>query len=350
MGIQIVFKTVVLVAFALNCLIVLGHPVAAEANILALEKKLVSRPEDVTTREALAKKYLAKKNYNKVIELLAPYSNEVSGDSIANLAQAYGETQDKLGEIRTLQIYVQREGKRFRPHHMLGMALKRDKKFDEATTSLRKAIELAPGHRPSYEALLEIFIETKQNYESRTLLNDMVRQFGAKKEFAHTMCRLYAIDSFLKEALEACKSAVRLDSKFPDSHVYLAQTYYNQENSQAAERILKTAARQFPKSEFVQYAAGEFYLNEKNYPAAVRYLQVAVKINSSSLRGQLTLAQALFETRDHNRALVHFERACQLDKSKETVTLLKNSAARLRQNGLMSLSEQFDRKAAVCQQ
>lgn len=314
-----------------------------------IEAAMNKNPNNIKLREQAGRAYLNTKNYKKTIEILAPYSNEISGESLTDLAEAYGETGDNINQIRVLQGFAESESSRFRPHFLLGMAFKKDKKFDDAAKSLRRSIELAPKHRPSYDALVEIFAETKQNYESRMLLNDMVKVFGPKKDLAHKLCRLYAIDSYIKEALETCKDAIRLDPQFPDSHVYLAQSYYNQENSQAAERILKTAARQFKTSEFVQYAAGEYYLNEKNYPSAVRYLDLAVKINPEALRSQLTLANALFEAREPARAMLHFDKACQMDKTNESILAFKSAAARLRKNNLHSMADQYDRKTATCQ-
>jgi tetratricopeptide (TPR) repeat protein len=230
------------------------------------------------------------------------------------------------------------------------MALLREKKYDDAAKNLRQAVQTAPKHRPSYDALLEIFTITKQNYESRMLLGEMVKNFGPKKEFAHALCKLYSIDSFFKEAQDACKTAISLDPKYPDTHVYLAQTYYNQDNKKMADRILKNAGRTFPNSEFVQYAAGEYYLNEKNYSASLRYLEAAVRINPSALRAQITYGIALFESRQYEKALQHFDKACKLDKSKDTLTAIRNSAAKLRQSMQTAIAEQYDRKAAVCQQ
>jgi tetratricopeptide (TPR) repeat protein len=121
------------------------------------------------------------------------------------------------------------------------------------------------------------------------------------------------------------------------------------ENTPAAERILKTAGRQFKKSEFVQYAAGEYYLNTKNYSAAVRYLEQAVKVNSETLRAQLTLAMALFESREHQKALLHYDKACRMDKTNESLLSFKSAASRLRKLNLNSLADEYDRKTATCQ-
>lgn len=318
--------------------------------LLSLESEIKKRPGNIKARETLARIHIKNKNNKKAIDLLAPYSNEISTTSLIELAKAYEQNNDSLNEIRVLQIYSEKDPNRFRPHYLLGLAYKKNKQYDQAAKSLRQAIDFAPKHRPSYDSLLEIFSLTKQNYESRTLLNDMNRTFGAKKEFSNMMCRLFAIDNFLTEALETCKVAISKNPKYPDNHIYLAQTYYNQDNKPAAERIFRTAGRQFIKSEFVQYAAGEFYLNEKNYPAAIRYLETAVKVNPQTMRAQLTLALALFESRSYEKALEHFINSCKLDKSSETLTSLKNSAAKLRQLNQDNLASMYERKAAVCQQ
>lgn len=319
------------------------------ASIDSLEKILKENPDRLAVREALGRAHFKNKEYKKVIEVLAPYSNEISLTALVELAEAYGHENDPLNETRMLQLLVERDPDRFRPHYLMGLAHKKNKKWDESAKSLRRSIELAPRHRPSYEALFEVFTETKQNYEARTVLSDMIKHFGRKKEYLSAMCKLLAVDNFLDQALDMCKSAVRAYPKFPENHIYLAQTYYNLNNKTAAEKILKTSAQQFKETEFVQYAAGEFYLNEKNYQAAVRYLEQAVKLNPKSLRAQLTLALALYESRQHQRALDHFIAACKMDLSKETVTALRNSAAKLRQQNQNSMAEDYDRKASTCQ-
>lgn len=340
----------VLLAVCQSSLALTKQNTPAPKNISQLEELIAKNPNDLKSREVLGSMYFENKKFDKVISTLAPYANEIASDALINLAHAYGEQKDSLNEIRVLQIYAEKDGKRFRPHYYLGLAYKKNNKPDEAAKELRLSIQYAPGHRPSYNALLDIFTETKQNYESRVLLNDMVRNFGPKKEFTNLSCKLYAADGFLVEALETCKKAVNQDKAHADNHIYLAQTYYNQDNREAAERIFKAAGRSFKKSEFAQYAVGEFYLQEKNYPTAVRYLEAAVNINPNVFRSQYTLAVALFEAKDYTRALTHFDKSCRLDKSNETMTTLKNSAGRLRKDHQHNIAEGFEKKAAVCQQ
>ena len=247
-----------------------------------------------------------------------------------------------------LTAYADKAPDKYKPKFLLGSAYKRAKKFDQAVANFRTAIKISRNHKPSYDGLLDIFEETRQNYESRILLNDMITIFGPRGEFATKLCRLYTIDGYLNQAVASCKAAITRDPKYPDNHIYLAQSYYDKRNKRSAERIFRQAGRQFKKSEFVQYAVGNFYLNEKNSPTAVRYLRNAVRLNGKSMRAALTLALALFEGKDFKNALIYFRRSCKLDKTKDTVTELKNSASKLLQLGLTSMYEKYSSASGTC--
>lgn len=314
-----------------------------------LESALKSSPENITYREKLGELYFKKKSYNLVIQTLAAYANEVGSDSLVTLSEAYKMTDENLNRIRILKLYVDRSPQMFRPHHYLGLAYKDAKKFTEATDHLRQALSYSPRHRPSHDALLEIFMENKQSYEARQLLQEMIQLYGEKSPFLDSLCKLFAGDGFIDDAIKSCQKAIKQNPKFPDNHIYLAQSYYNQGKFAPAEKIFSQSAKQFKKSEFVQYAAGAFYLNEKNYPTAVRYLTVAVELNPKALRGHLTLAVALLESKDYAKSLVHFTTACGLDKTNDTTTQLKNAAGKLRIEKSDKWAEEFLKKAAVCQ-
>ncbi|OFZ19964.1 MAG: hypothetical protein A2Z20_10465 [Bdellovibrionales bacterium RBG_16_40_8] len=323
---------------------------AGATKYSSLEAKLKSDPDNLKLRSALGRSYLIDKKYEKAIKILAPYSNELSNEGLVDLASAYSGVGDSDNEVRVLKAYSENDANHYKAFYLLGVAFKKNKKYNEAVQSLREAIDRAPKHRPSYEALLDVFSETKQNYEKRVLLSEMIKLLGEKKEFLNQLCKIFSDDGYINDAQSVCKKAVSKNSKYPDNHVYLAQTYYNLGNKSAAEKIFRSVGRQYKKSEFVQYAVGDYYLHEKNFSAAARYLQTAVNLNPASQRAQITLALAMFENEQYPEALTHFEKSCKLDKSNETATALKNSAAKLRKINSFSLGEKYDFKAAVCQQ
>jgi tetratricopeptide (TPR) repeat protein len=317
-------------------------------TVVSLEAKLKKQPQDKDSRKKLGQMYMAKKEYKKAVDLLGPYSNEIDTEALVVLSEAYTALNDHLNAIRTLQMFEQKEPNRFRPYYLLGESFRKNKQPTEAVENYRKAISFAPQHMPSYNGILEIAIEAKDQYESRTILGQMLVTFGPKPELLNKQCQLMSEGGFLAEAEKSCRKAMSLSRNTPENHIYLAQSLDNQDRKQAAENVYRNAARQFSKSEFVQFAAGEFYFYQKNFPTAVRYLSAAVKIKSDSARSQLALAQSLYESNDFKKALVHFEQACKLDKTKVAYNELRSAVAKLYKANRNDLASDYDKKAATC--
>lgn len=321
--------------------------VATASGLSALEARLNKNPSDLKARQELSRHYFQKKNYKKVIELLAPYSNEISSTYLNFLADAYGKESDLLNQTRTLQIYQEKEPHAHRPYFLLGEVYLAQKDYDKAAENYQIAVKKSPKHRPTYNGLLKVYEATKQNYEARSLLNEMIRAFGPRGEFVTAQCRLHTDSGFLAEALEFCKEAVRREPKVADNHVYLATTYDLQKKQQAAERVFNQAAKQFPKSEFVQWATGDHFFGRKNYATAARYLKLAVKLDPKSRRSQLGLAESLFELGDLEKAREHYFEACKLDKSNTALEAFRTAASKLR-NKQSPQAYQYDRFIQQC--
>lgn len=321
----------------------------ATPTVAELEAKLKTNPNQIVVRERLAKTLHMQKNHKKALEVLAAYSNEASVDGLMLLAEIYSALKDHKNEIRVLQMFQVRKPDLFRPYYLLGEAYRKNKQTEEAIQSFRTSINYAPQHMPSYQGILDISMEAKNHYESRTILAQMVRAFGPKAHLLTTQCKLYADGGFLKEAEKACRNAMSKDRNVPDNHIYLAQALFDSDRKQAAENVYRNAARQFTKSEFAQFAAGEYYFNEKNYATAVRYLGAAVALKKDSARSQLGLALSLFESDKPGEALVHFGEACKLDKTRAAYNELRSAAQRLRKIEQASIASKYDSKIANCQ-
>lgn len=332
----------------LTALVFFSIPLFANETLPQLEARLKRDPSQTKVREEVANEYVKKKNDKKVIEILAPYSNEISDKGLIVLSETYERQKDYINQIRTLQIYENRNPNRFRPQYLLGVAFSNNKQFDEAVQSFRKSVQFAPQHRPSYDGMLKILLDKKDQYEARTLLSQMIAVFGDKADLLSLQCRLYSEGGFLAEAEATCKKAIVRDRTKPDNHVYLARTMLNQGRKQAAESVFKKAARKYAKSELVQFATGEFYFNEKNYAIAVRYLTAGIKLEPNSARSRLGLALSLFEVKKFDQALEHFTKACELDETRVAYNDFRSAAAKLRQNDDYKMAQKYERKIATC--
>lgn len=312
---------------------------------------------NIAQREKLATQFVQQKKWDKVIELLNPHTDETSPHGFLLMATSYQETKDFQSLVRIMKLLAEKRPKDPHVQFMLGDALlqwaesqkdlrEKQKIEGEGIEAHRGSIRLRRSFRPPYQALVNYFSRANLNHEAREQLMDMIKAFGQKGELYADLCRLYSIDGFLQQAIKHCSMAKQLAPDYPESYVYLAQTYFDQKEMEKAESTLVQAAKRFPTSEFVQYGAGQFFLKKSNFPVASKYLQRAVASNANSNRSQLALAQSLFESGQDEAALPHFVKACQILSSAQAEVL--TAASRLRLKGNSILAGKYAQAAGGC--
>lgn len=308
-------------------------------------------------RDQSARALLAEKKYDQVIALLNPNTDEISDRGFLVLATAYHERAEFKDLVRVLNLLAEKRPKDHHVQFMLGDAQlklasstkdirEKDRIERDAIASFRSAIRLNRTYRPAHQALVNYFQNAGLNHEAREQLSDMLTNFGDRGEIHADLCRLYSNDGFLHQAITHCRRAMAITPKFPESYIYLAQTYYDKKELALAESTLVSAARKFPQSEFVQYGAGEFFLKKNNYPVAAKYLKRAVASEASSGRSQLALAKALFESGQVTESLEHYKLACRANAAAKTDFLA--AASRLRLKGDRDLASSFSTAALDC--
>lgn len=339
--------------------LLVNTPVCAQisTDVQKLESELVSTPNNANKRVQLGRQYLKLKMYDKVIATLNPYTDVIPTPGFLDLASAYQEKKDYTNQVRILKLLRTQNEESPQAHFILGHALmnlssveknphQQKKIEEEAIASFRVAQRLKPKYREVYDVLLSIFLKSNNRYEARAMLNDMITAFGKQPQFYNELCRLYALDSFIEPAIENCQLAISISPKYPDNFVYLAMSYKDKKEQEKAGKTLSSAAKNFPQSEFVQRAAGQFFSNEKNYPVAAKYFQQAVIADPKSAISQLGLAVSLFENGDYKTSLNHYKLACEIDRTYADFVI--ESAAKLRQKGESSLSSQYSAVGYLC--
>lgn len=318
------------------------------SQISILKKRLKKQPENIRVRENLGQQYLIEKKYDYTIKTLSAYIDELSSKGLSTLSKAYDYRGYYPQQIKVLKRLVEKTSDRFRPHYLLAVAYENNKQFNEAIKEYKASIKYAPKHKPSYDRLLNIYKNQKNSYEARIILKDMRKTLGDRAEILSLLCKTNYKDAFLQDSLSTCKKAIQLEPKNPDNHVYLAQTYLDLQKTSAAKRVFINAARQFKKSEHVQWAVGEFYFTSQNYSAAARYLRRAVRLTPKSARSNLGLALSLYEIKEYKEALEAFIRACKNDKTKSSYNALRASITKLRQAGKYKWSDKYYAKEYLC--
>lgn len=312
-----------------------------------LEELIKENPSNLTARQRLATLRAARQDHQGVVALLSPYTSEVDVPALLLLAQAYHKLEQYAQEVQTLQQVLLKAPNSSNAHLNLGLAHMANKQNEKGIVALRKAIELEPKNKRAYEALLETFRGSKNNYESRMIVKDMIQRFGKKASYLSEMCRLNSEDGYIDEAIKACKKAIAKDPKNPANHTYLALTYQNKRELKMAESILIRASRRFKKSELVQFTTGDFFLDKKAYSTAARFFDRAVKADGKSVRSQLGRAEAHFAIEGFDQSLESYLQACRLDK-RQTRPKFLAAMAKLGYQKKSSHQMKWKRKAHLC--
>jgi tetratricopeptide (TPR) repeat protein len=331
---------------------------AVSETIPELEAKLKQTPDRLPVRNALAAQYFKGGQFDKVIPVLNPYTDQLDETAFLTLANSYSNLKDHLNEVRILNVLIGRDEDDYRWRMLAAQAYlklantlpKGEKAMANAMTSailqLRQVVTLQPKFKPGFDLLLITFLNQRQNNEARQLLTDGLNRYGERAELFRELCRLDSLDGFLVEAIQNCRKAIKLAPNYPDNYVYLVQTMHDQGEFEQAERNIISAARKFPKEEFVQWSAGTIFFKKKNFPVASRYFQTAVNADPNSLRAHSGLAQALFENGEDEAALAHFVKTCATDRASYEAFLI--AGAKVKQKGNNTLGQKYRQAAYAC--
>lgn len=323
----------------------------------ALEAKLNKKPDDIRTRFQLAEIYSKEGKVDKTIELLNPYTDQLDDKGYILLAMSFSNKKDFANEVRVLNFAVGKDDENYRWHMLLAQAYIKqanettaEPRHAELTTSgiqrLRRVLQLEPKYKPAFDLLLATFLKHKSNNEARELLSEGVTKFGKRPEFFRELCRLDSQDGYLVQAVFHCEESIKISTNYPDHYVFLVQALHDQKEDVRAEKTIVLAARKFPASEFVQWAAGTLFLRKKNYPVAARYFEAAAKAQPNSGRAQFGLAQARFESGDEKGALEPFIRACKYDAA--TLDTFLAATGRLKQKSNTTLTNEYVKATNTC--
>jgi tetratricopeptide (TPR) repeat protein len=250
----------------------------------------------------------------EVITLLKPYNDRLPRKGLIILARGYAQNRDPINELRTLELCLAKNPNDYVVQTMLGDSYGHARRSEEAVASYLEAKKTNAKYRPAYDGMLAVLERTGDRYEARTLLNDMIKVFGAQPGFYTDLCRLYALDNFLEKSVEVCRKAIEKDPKTAENYVYLGTSLRDQEESSHAEKVLNDASKRFPASEPVQSTAGEFSVSRKDYVGAYRHYKQAVVADSKSSKALLGLATSAFELQKYEEALRTFIQACKVNK------------------------------------
>lgn len=309
-------------------------PSAIAADVNFRTRELEVDPKNAQARVELAIALERKKDYHAVVSTLSGFKDKIGRSGLILLSRSYGKLAMPNEEIATLELANARTPKDAQLQTLLGQAMARAGKKDAGIEMLYKAKVTNPKYIPAYDALLAELVKGESRQEARDLISDMVKKFKMQPRWASELCHLYVLDAFHAKAVETCNKALKIDPANPMNAVYLATSYREQSEPEKAKNILARTAARIKRSEPVQTALGDYFVEKKNFVDGYKWYKAAVKNDPKSYNAQLGLAQASLELQKMEDSIAAFTAAC----------VLKREAIREFQSGLIKIRNRGDAK------
>ena len=274
------------------------------------------------------------------ILLLKPISADLPRHGLLSLSKAYHAQKNYLEETRILEIIIGQNDKDYYVQNLLAECYLANRELEKAADNFSLAKELKYDYLPAYLGLEKTYESKGQFDDARLIFNDMIRIFGAKKEYLNEICRLYSIEGSVQEGIDACQKATMNDPSLSTNHIFLGRMLIENDQAERGEMIILKAAKQFQKSDAAQIAAANIKFKHKQWHAASDIYAQSTIANPNSDEGFIGWARSLFEMQKYNDAKIAYTKACTLNK--KYLPDLRNAIAVLRQKDQIVLANQYE--------
>ena len=258
----------------------------ARGNAL-FEEALALTPEDASLRLDYARAALAEGDLSR--------AESASHDAIDN----HPGTQQQVAEA----------------HQILGRALLKANKDQEARSELEKAVALDANFKNGY-ALAVVCLDLDDEKCAGQVFREMETSFGDTAKVHLTFGRAYGNSDFAPQAVEEFKKAIEKDPRLPGAHYCLAAALLSlgddAKNIPIAEEELKKELTLSPRDSLSNAALGKLAVGEQKYALAETYLKKATTLDPRNPDGFLYLGQMYFDQQRFDDAETNLRRAIQL--------------------------------------
>ncbi|HCO92644.1 MAG TPA: hypothetical protein DIU00_01625, partial [Phycisphaerales bacterium] len=213
--------------------------------------------------------------------------------SYLRAASEFFKGNDFIGAERQCRKSLELNPKNAKAHAILGIALSRQDKLDEANGHLLEAIRLDPTDYEAHYTLGQTMTRQKR-------FDDAIRHFSIVLKLRPDYTQAYGYMGSLllaKGALDQAaihlSQALRLDPNYADAH----------------------------------YNMGQLMLRRKNLDQAVRHLSQAVQLKPDDAQAHYKLALTLAQQQQPGRAVSHYAKAVSLEPLVDTSPLLNHLLA-----------------------
>jgi tetratricopeptide (TPR) repeat protein len=186
--------------------------------------------------------------------------------------------------------------------------------FAAAAEHLHTALGLQGDFDTAYSLSLA-YLSQHKLAETKLLFDELLNDMGSTPELHVLLGRGYRETGYLDEAIHEFKKAIELDPHYPRVHYYLALAYLAQgekERFPTARPLFEQELALNPKEFFSTFFLGVMDLEDRDFPAAEKYLKSAVELQPENPDPLLYLGQAYFESNRPELAIAALKKSIEL--------------------------------------
>jgi tetratricopeptide (TPR) repeat protein len=263
---------------------------------------------------------LTQSNYSGSVDALeaaAGYGTQPD-EVFIELAIAYFQTEQYDKALKPLKTVVSHTPNNAGAHHMLGKTYFMLGDFEKAGAALQQALKLAPNDYDVSYTLGLAYLKKGEIGAAAQIYDRMIEKLGNRPQLRVLIGRAYRETGFLSEAIEEFKKALALDPRFPRVHYYLGLTYLlkgGAEKLGEAQEQFKIELAHHPDEFFGHYYLGIAATVERNWPAAIGYLQKASQLQPDNPDPYFFIGQAFQGLDKHEQAIEAFRKTIALNRN-----------------------------------
>ncbi|HVQ38495.1 MAG TPA: tetratricopeptide repeat protein, partial [Pyrinomonadaceae bacterium] len=201
-------------------------------------------------------------------------------------------------------------------HHMLGKTHFMLGNFEKAAGELETALKLSPNDYDVAYTLGLAYLKQLKMQPAKQIYDRMIERLGNRPQLRVLIGRAYRETGFLAEAIEEFQKAVALDPRFPRVHYYLGLTYLLKGGVgklAEAQAQFKIELATHPNEFLAHYYLGIAATVERDWSAAMTYLQRASQLQPNNPDPYFFMGQAFQGLNKHVEAIVAFKKAIALN-------------------------------------
>ncbi len=245
-------------------------------------------------------------------------------------------------------------------HNNLGLAMIRERRFQEAIKNFKRVLQINPNYSPVYNNLGEALIQLERPQEAIKYIRRSLELTPDSPEAHCNMGRIMFDTGQLNKSVEHFKKAIQLKHNFPEAYYYLGTIHFNEGRIGEAIEYYRQAIQLNPDYPAAHNNLAIALIKTGRNQEAIDHFKEALRSQPDYPMAEYNLGIALSKLDRLPEAIIHYEKAIRLkpdytavyynlamayadmNKSSEAVAAAQKGLQLARSQGLTAKAQQFE--------